>query len=105
MASSSDDASTLPHSSSASKLLKTSAAERRKKVFLGELPDDFLRITVPATAIPQHPEQQHQQQHQQQQQQQQQQPVIPVYIADPVLAAQQSVLQAQVLLPLFRYSF
>uniref|UniRef100_A0A8R1XTH8 C2 domain-containing protein n=1 Tax=Onchocerca volvulus TaxID=6282 RepID=A0A8R1XTH8_ONCVO len=72
-------ASTAPHSSSA-KLAQTVAAERRKKVFLGQLPVDFLRIAIPSpTSV----------------QRQRQQSVVPFYIADPNLVVQQALLQAQ----------
>uniref|UniRef100_A0A5S6PKH7 C2 domain containing protein n=1 Tax=Brugia malayi TaxID=6279 RepID=A0A5S6PKH7_BRUMA len=60
--------------------MRISAAERRKKVFLGQLPDDFLRITTPSPVSVQR---------------QQQQSVVPVYITDPNLVTQQSLLQAQ----------
>uniref|UniRef100_A0A0N4T528 PCI domain-containing protein n=1 Tax=Brugia pahangi TaxID=6280 RepID=A0A0N4T528_BRUPA len=49
-------------------------------VFLGQLPDDFLRITTPSPVSVQR---------------QQQQSVVPVYITDPNLVTQQSLLQAQ----------
>ncbi|VDK77840.1 unnamed protein product [Litomosoides sigmodontis] len=71
--------SAAPHSSS-TKLMRTVAAERRKKVFLGQLPDDFLRITVPSP-VPVH--------------RQQQQSAVPYGIVDPNLVAQQALLQAQ----------
>ncbi|EJW79428.1 hypothetical protein WUBG_09662, partial [Wuchereria bancrofti] len=61
--------------------MRVSAAERRKKVFLGQLPDDFLRITTPSS-IPV-------------QRQQKQQSLVPIYITDPNLITQQSLLQAQ----------
>ncbi|KAM3721695.1 Eukaryotic translation initiation factor 4E transporter [Dirofilaria immitis] len=50
------------------------------KVFLGQLPVDFLRIAIPSpTSI----------------QEQQQQSMVPFYIGDPNLVTQQALLQAQ----------
>ncbi|CAG9534084.1 unnamed protein product [Cercopithifilaria johnstoni] len=69
--------STAPHLSS-TKLTRTVAAERRKKVFLDQLPEDFLRIVSPIST-----------------QSHQQQSMVPFYIADPNLIAQQALLQAQ----------
>uniref|UniRef100_A0A1I7VMS9 C2 domain-containing protein n=1 Tax=Loa loa TaxID=7209 RepID=A0A1I7VMS9_LOALO len=65
---------------SSTKPIRTIAAERRKKVFLGQLPVDFLRITVPSSISLQR---------------QQQQSTVPFYVGDPNLVAQQALLQAQ----------
>ncbi|KHN80097.1 Toll-interacting protein [Toxocara canis] len=71
-------ASIASHPSS-SKLQQTTAAERRKKLLLGELPPDFLRLAVPIAAGGV------------------QQPRAPVsvVITDPALAAQHNLIQAQ----------
>lgn len=65
-----------------SKLLQTSTAERRKRVLLGELPPDFLRLAVPLNAAANT-------------QPAVGRPTIPVVIADPAQAAQCNLIQAQ----------
>ncbi|KAL3997483.1 C2 domain family protein [Acanthocheilonema viteae] len=70
--------SAAPYSSS-TKPVRTIAAERRKKVFLDQLPEDFLRITIPSPISVQG----------------QQPSMVPFYIANSDLIAQQNLLQAQ----------
>uniref|UniRef100_A0A915B5U4 Toll-interacting protein n=1 Tax=Parascaris univalens TaxID=6257 RepID=A0A915B5U4_PARUN len=66
---------------SSSKLQQNTAAERRKKLLLGELPPDFLRLALPVAPAGV--------------QQVVARAAVPVVITDPALAAQHNLIQAQ----------